>query len=148
MEKTRIEEFQDLFFARVMGDRRRNAEPEPLTVDRAQEGLFDLANALQQRFPPSGEADAKPVAEEALLEAIANMAEHGAMEAFAGMRPRLRRAVRVRLRTLLTVVVANEAASNARISFLPPGFPDEHVGMALLATMGVELPRDLRAKLE
>lgn len=148
MEKKRVEGFQDSFFRRVMGRRPDTREMEPLTCAAAEKGLFDLAAAMQRQFPPSGEADANPVPEAALLEAIANMAEHGAIEAFAGMRPRLRRAVRVRVRTLLTVVAANEVASNVHISFLPRGFPDEHVGMALLVTMGVELPRDLRAKLE
>lgn len=148
MEKARIEVFRDCFFLRVIGYRPEPSDMVPLTCAEAETGLFDLANELQQQFPPSGEADAKPVPEEALLEAIASMAEDGATEAFASMKPRLRRAVRVRLRTLLTVVVANNVSRNKCISFLPRGFPQEHVGMALLATIGVELPPDLRAKLE
>ena len=155
MEKKRVEAFQHRFFDRVMGEFDRvmsealdAAEPEPLSCADAEKGLFELAAVLQRRFPPSGEDNAKAVPEEALLEAIANMAEHGAVEAFAGMRTRLRRAVRVRLRTLLTVVLSTKAANGDCISYLPRGFPAEHVGMALLATMGVELPRDLRLKLE
>jgi len=148
MDNDRIEEFQDLFFARVMGARFWNADLEPLTSGRAREGLINLAAALEQRFPPGGEADTESVLEGALLEAIASMAEYGTFEAFAGMRPLLRRAVRVRIRTLLTLVVANKVASPDPISAMPRGLPDEHVGMALLVTMGVAVPPALRAKLE
>ncbi len=148
MEKNRVEEFQDLFFARVMGGRFCDFDLEPLTAGRAQEGLLDLAATLQLRFPPAGEADTKWVPEEALMEAIASMAEYDEVEAFASMRPPLRQAVRARLRTLLTLVLANEAKSADHISVVPRGLPDEHVGMALLVTMGVGLPRALRTKLE
>lgn len=148
MEKKKVEEVQDLFFSRVMGARLWNFDLEPLTVERAQEGLLDLVAALQRRFPPAGEADTGSVPEAALLEAIGSMAEYGEVEAFAGMRPPLRRAVRARLTTLLTLVVATEVTSKEHISVVPRGLPDEHVGMALLVTIGIALPRALRAKLE
>ena len=148
MERKKVQEFQDLFFSRVMDARFWNFDLEPLTVERAQEGLLDLIAALQRRFPPAGEADAGSVPEEALLEAIASMAEYGEVEAFAGMRPPLRRAVRARLTTLLTLVVANEATRKDHISVVPRGLPDEHVGMALLVTMGIAATPALGAKLE
>lgn len=148
MDSARIQEFQEQFFSRVLAGTPRPMEPEPVSCATAEKALFDLAAALQQSAPVSDEAQAGPVGEQALLEAIASMAEHGAVEAFAGMMPRLRRAVRARLRTLLTVVVTNQAAKNDCISYLPRGFPAEHVGMALLVTLGVELPTDLREKLE
>jgi hypothetical protein len=148
MQRKRIEELQLQFIRRVMGREPDPSEVEAVKCNVAQTALFDLADALQRAFPPRDEANAKPVAEAALTEAIGSMAEHGAMEAFQGMRPRLRRAVRVRIRTLLTIVTANEAAGKDRISVLPRGFPADQVGLALLATMGVELPPSLRAKLE
>lgn len=148
MEKARIEVFQDCFFLRVIGRRPEPSEMGPLTCAQAQAALLELATTLQRRFPPRGEVDAIPVPEEALLEAIASMAEDGVMEAFASMSPRLRRAVRARLRSLLTAVMAYKVTGNNCISFLPRDIPDEHIGMALLMTMGVELPEDLRATLE
>ncbi len=119
-----------------------------MTSAVAEEALFDFAAVLQRNFPPHGEENAKPVTEGALVEAIASMADHGADQAFRGMRPRLRRAVRVRIRTVLAIVTANRAAGNDRISVLPRGFPVDQIALALLVTMGVEIPRDLRAQLE
>lgn len=148
MQKKRLEEIQLAFFRRVMGRQADPSEAEPLTCAAAQKGLFDLATELQQRVPPRDEAKAKPVPETALIAAIVSMAEYGAAEAFDGMRPRLRRAIRRRVATLLTIVSANEAAENEHISVLPRDFPAEHVGMALLVTMGVEIPSGLREKLE
>lgn len=148
MVKKRLEEIQLAFFRRLMGRSTDPSEAEPLSCAAAEVGLFDLAAKLQRRFPSRDEAEAKPVPEAALVEAIATMAEYGAEQAFEGMRPRLRRAIRRRLATLLTIVTANEAADNEHISVLPRDFPAEHVGMALLVTMGVEIPAGLRAKLE
>lgn len=107
-----------------------------------------MATELRRRFPPRDEAEAKAVPEAALIEAIASMAEYGAEQAFDGMRPRLRRAIRRRITTLLTIVAANKAKRDEPISFIPHGFSAEHVGMALLVTMGVAIPPALRKKLE
>ncbi|MFN4017104.1 MAG: hypothetical protein ACK4JB_17330 [Reyranella sp.] len=148
MQKKRLEEAQLAFFRRVMGRQPDPSDAEPLTCAAAEKGLFDLAARLHQRFPPRDEEKAKPVPEVALVEAIVSMAEFGADEAFQGMRPRLRRAIRRRIATLLTVVVANEVKGNSAISFIPHGFPAEHVGMALLVTMGAAIPSDLRSKFE
>lgn len=148
METKRLEEIQSAFFRRIMGPRPDPPATELLSVAVAEAGLFDLATRLQRRFPPQDEAKAKPVPEAALVEAIVSMAEVGEEQAFQSMSPRLRRAVRRRIATLLTVVLANEAKRNMTISIIPRGFPVEHVGMALLVTMGLEIPPDLRAKLE
>lgn len=148
MDRKRLEKLQLDFIRRVLGRQSDPSEAEAISCATAEKSLFDLAETLRRCAPPHDEDKAKPVAESALVEAIASMAEHGAEKAFQGMRPRLRRAVRVRIRSLLTVVTANGTAGNERISVLPRGFPDEHVGLALLLTMGLELPAALRAKLE
>lgn len=148
MDRKSLEKVQLQFVRRVMGRQPDPSEAEAVTCAAAEQALFDLAGELQQSFPPQDEADAKPVAEAALIEAIASMAEHGPGQAFRGMKPRLRRAVRVRIRTLLTIVTLNDKAGNERISVLPGGFPDDQVGLALLVTMGLDLPPALRAKFE
>lgn len=149
MKSERIAEFQERFFSRVLAEIARPMEPEPVSFAAAEKGLFDLADALQRSVPASDEAGVEPVPEEALLEAIASMAEYGAEEAFSGMQPRLRRAVRLRIRTLLMIATnAGDAAARGGITYLPRGFPLEKVGMALLVTMGVEIPPKLRAEFE
>ena len=86
--------------------------------------------------------------DEAVDLAIKSMADEGAVAAFEAMQPPLRAAVRRRLLTLTTIVVANEAGGNPAVSVVPRGFPKNKLAMALLLTMGRVIPLDVRAKIE
>lgn len=144
VDKRSKEQVQLRFLERVMGRPPNDLEMAAVTCAAAEASLFDLATLLHRRFPPRDEAKAKPVAEAAVVAAIVSMAEDGAERAFEAMAPRLRRAVRARIRTLLSVVVVNEKSGNERISVLPHGFPPDQIALALLVTMGLELPARLR----
>ena len=143
----RLKLLQYRFFHRVMGGA-GVAETEVITASAAEKALFDFAASLREHFPPAGETKGEAVPEAALIEAIGSMAEFGAEQAFAGMKPRLRRAVRKRIATMLKIVLAKGVSADAHVAEMPRGLPAHHLGMALLLTLGVEIPADVRTKLE